>query len=297
MGRPPRTETGPSPSIAIVKQALADQGMRQAELAEATGLSKDHISRILLGKVAFPKSRDTLQAMAQALGLDPLVFLEYRRQLSVLPESTRRLAAHLRQAGISQAEFIRRIPAYSEGHLQLILRGGTPFPKDPKTIELFAEAAGADPFMFPEYMPLGEWRDRVIQAAQRALDPADAGVFTHLWSKIERQFQALQAEEAHFEDRLLAHFLDRHFGGKRAGEDPELDDALGYLPPLSQYQPEVKRILEAMHARQMPLRALASAAGEAEEALGAVLRGQMRLKDPALARKLCHVLGIEGGPL
>ncbi|HEY9720836.1 MAG TPA: helix-turn-helix transcriptional regulator, partial [Oscillatoriaceae cyanobacterium] len=57
----------PSPSIALVKTALQEKGLRQQELAQRTGLSKDHVSRVLLGKVPFPHSRDTLTAIAQAL--------------------------------------------------------------------------------------------------------------------------------------------------------------------------------------------------------------------------------------
>ena len=107
MRRAEHKATGLSPSIELVKQALADKGLRQQELAAKTGLSKDHVSRILLGKVSFPKSRDTLTAIAQALDLDPLLFAEYRRQLQVLPESTRRLIAHLKAKGITQQTWIK----------------------------------------------------------------------------------------------------------------------------------------------------------------------------------------------
>jgi transcriptional regulator with XRE-family HTH domain len=287
-----------SPSVELVKQALAEKGMRQQELANQTDLSKDHVSRILLGKVSFPKSRDTLTAIAKALDLDPLLFPEYRRQLQVLPESTRRLIAHLKQAGITQQTWIRRIPSYSEGHLQLILRGGSPFPKDPETIEMFAKAAEADPFLFPEYLPIADWKPRLAEAASRALDKADQGVFMHLLNKLGQHFESQQVEEHGFPERLLRHFMAKHFGAP--GElvpDADLDDALTYLPPLEQYQPEVREVLRRIHERDLTVKALASAVGGDEDTLFALLNGQMKLKEGPIKSKLFKLLDIpEGGP-
>lgn len=290
----PAADAGPSPSVELLKQALQDRGMRQQELARRTGLSKDHVSRILLGKVSFPKSRDTLNAIAQALGLDPLIFKEYRQQLQVLPESTRRLVAHLKAHNIPQQEWIRRIPDYSEGHLQLILRGGSPFPKDPATIELFAKAAEAPPFLFPEYLPLGEWRERVAAAAGQALDKADLGVFLHLWGKLERHFQHVEAGVDSFEEKLMRHFLARAFGLERNAPtgDAELDDALSYLPPLEAYQPEVREVLRRIHERGLAIGEVASAIGEELETVFAVANGQMKLKEGPMRRKLFHLLEL-----
>lgn len=290
---------GLSPSIALLKQALQDKGMRQQELAKRTDLSKDHVSRILLGKVAFPKSRDTLIAIAQALDLDPLLFAEYRQQIQVLPESTRKLSAHLKAKGIAHQEWIRRIPEYSEGHLQLILRGGSPFPKDPQTILLFAQAAEASPYLFSEYLPLSDWRERVTGAAEQALDRADLGVFLHLWGKLERHFQRQEAEEQSYAERLLAHFLARHFSvpPPPAGQDPELDDALTYLPPLSAYQPEVRLILRRMHERALTVASLAPACGCEPDTLFAIANGQMKLKDGPVRRKLYQLLEITDADL
>jgi transcriptional regulator with XRE-family HTH domain len=288
--------TALSPSIELVKQALAEKGMRQQELATKTGLSKDHVSRILLGKVSFPKSRDTLTAIARALDLDPLLFSEYRRQLQVLPESTRRLIAHLKQKDITQQTWIKRIPSYSEGHLQLILRGGSPFPKDPETIEMFAKAAEADPFLFPEYLPIGDWKPRLAEAARRALDKADQGVFLHLLNKLDQHFQSQEVEEHPFAERLLRHFMARHFGPSPAPSDPELDDALTYLPPLEHYQPEVREVLRRIYDKGLTVKALASAIGGEEDTLFAILNGQVKLKDGPVKQKLFQLLDIPERP-
>ncbi|MFN3428521.1 MAG: helix-turn-helix domain-containing protein [Candidatus Sericytochromatia bacterium] len=286
-----------SPSVDLIKQALAEKGLRQQELANKTGLSKDHISRILLGKVSFPKSRDTLTAIARALDLDPLLFPEYRRQLQVLPESTRRLIAHLKQHGITQQTWIRRIPSYSEGHLQLILRGGSPFPKDPETIEIFAQAAEADPFLFPEYLPIADWKPRLAEAAHRALDKSDQGVFMHLLNKLAQHFEGQAAPEHGFPERLLRHFMAKHFAPDGAPADPELDDALTYLPPLDRYQSEVQSVLQRLYERDLTVKALSSAVGGDEDTLFAILNGQMKLKEGPIKTKLFHLLDIpEGGP-
>lgn len=305
MGRRGQIDPEASPSVALVRDALKDRGMRQQELADRTGLSKDHVSRILLGKVAFPRGRDTLHAMAQALGLDPLQFPEYRHQLQVLPESTRRLTSHLKAHGITQHEWIRRIlPQYSEGHLQLILRGGSPFPKEPRTIELFAQAAEADPFLFSEYLPLADWKDRLLAAAEIALDPTDTGVFKHLLGKIERVMAHRDAAEEDFGERLLKRFLARAFDspyGRGPGEDgdrgplpvdPELDDQLTYLPPIGQYQPEVRAMLRALHASGLRVAELAERAGVEADTLFAVANGQMKLKDGPLREAVFRTLGI-----
>lgn len=293
MGRRGQIDPEASPSVALVRDALRDRGMRQQELAERTGLSKDHVSRILLGKVAFPRGRDTLHAMAQALGLDPLQFPEYRHQLQVLPESTRRLTAHLKARGITQHEWIRRIvPQYSEGHLQLILRGGSPFPKDPRTIALFAEAAEADPFLFPEYLPLAEWKERLVAAAELALDPTDTGVFKHLLAKVERVLAQRDATEEDFGERLLKRFLARAFETAPLPPDRELDDQLTYLPPIGQYQPEVRAVLRALHRAGLGVAELADRAGVDPDMLFAVANGQMKLKEGPVRDALFRALGI-----
>jgi transcriptional regulator with XRE-family HTH domain len=287
-----------SPSVALLKQALSEKGMRQQELARRTGLSKDHVSRILLGKVSFPKSRDTLNAIAQALDLDPLLFKEYRQQIQVLPESTRRLVAHLKANNIAQHEWIARIPQYSEGHLQLILRGGSPFPKDPETIELFAKAAGASPFLFAEYLPLADWDARVVQAAEQALDRSDLGVFLHLWGKLQRHFSTVEASNDSFEERLMRHFLARAFAGESAPTgDAELDDQLSYLPPIDAYQPEVRAILRAVWQRGMSIAEVAEAVGAERETVFAIANGQMKLKDGPIRRKLIHLFELKPADL
>ncbi|HEY9720702.1 MAG TPA: hypothetical protein V6D47_01730, partial [Oscillatoriaceae cyanobacterium] len=174
------------------------------------------------------------------------------------------------------------------------LRGGSPFPRDPQTIELFAAAAEASPFLFPEYLPLKEWRTRLQQAAELALDKADQGVFLHLLGKIERHFDNLAVGEASFEERLLKHFLARHFG--HPTPDAELDDALAYLPPLEQYQPEVRALLKRMHERGLSVRALASAIGGDEATLFAIANGQMRLKEGPIKQKLWALLDLAEEP-
>jgi transcriptional regulator with XRE-family HTH domain len=278
--------------VALVREALVRAGLTQTELAAATGLTRDHLSRVLLGKVAFPRSRDTLHAMATTLGLDPLAFAEYRRSLQVLPESTRRLTAHLRSRGISQAEWIRRIvPRYSEGHLQQVLRGGVPFPREPEAIALFAEAAEAEPLLFPEYLPLEGWRPRLARAAKLALSPAEASELEALLDRLAQRLATLFDDADSFAERLLERFLAKAFGPAPA-PDPELDDALAYLPPLDSYQPQVRALLAAMHDQRLTVADLAGRTGLPRDELFALFNGQLRLKPGPTQDALRGALGV-----
>ncbi|MEB3327741.1 MAG: helix-turn-helix transcriptional regulator [Candidatus Sericytochromatia bacterium] len=291
MGRPGRISPDASPSVGLVREALARAGMTQTELAVATGLTRDHLSRVLLGKVAFPRSRDTLHALAVALGIDPLAFPEYRRSLQVLPESTRRLTAHLRARGISQAEWIRRIvPRYSEGHLQQVLRGGVPFPREAETIALFAEAAEAEPLLFPEYLPLDAWRPRLSRAAALTLPPPEARQLEALLDRLAQRLPATLDGDG-FAERLLERFLAKAFGPAPPA-DPELDDALAYLPPLESYQPQVRALLAALHDQRLTVAELAGRTGLPRDELFAIFNGQLRLKPGPTQDILSAALGV-----
>lgn len=293
MGRHGKIASDASPSVALVRAAIQELGLTQTEVAAASGLTKDHLSRVLLGRVSFPRSRDTLHALAEVLKLDPLSFVEYRQQLQVLPESTRRLIAHLKSRGITQAEWIQRIvPAYSEGHLQLLLRGGTPFPKEPETIELLAQAAEADPLIFGEYLPLAAWRARLLTAAERALPPAESQGFATALAHIERWLNNTQQGPDTFAERLLQHFMQRAFAGS-VPPDPVLDDALSYLPPIQQYQPAVQRLMRALFERGHTVGWLSAQSGVPPENLFAVFNGQLQLKPGDNARRLCDVLELD----
>lgn len=292
MGRKGRISADASPSVLLVRHALQARGLSQTELASAAGLTRDHLSRVLLGKVSFPRSRDTLHALAAALGLDPLDFPEYRHQLDVLPASTRRLIAHLKAKQITQAEWIRRIvPHYSEGHLQLVLRGGTPFPRDPEAIARFAAAAEADPLMFAEYLPLDHWRDRLEAAARRVLPETDAATFCALLSRLAGGLAAAEEAADPFAERLLQHFLQRTFNPAPAS-DPELDDALTYLPPFAQYQPEMQAVLRAIHAQRLDVARLSALTHIEADTLFALLNGQVKLKPGPIRTALYSALAL-----
>jgi transcriptional regulator with XRE-family HTH domain len=293
MGRHGKIASDASPSVALVRTAIKDLGLTQTDVAAASGLTKDHLSRVLLGKVSFPRSRDTLHALAEVLKLDPLLFVEYRQQLQVLPESTRRLIAHLKARGITQAEWIQRIvPAYSEGHLQLLLRGGTPFPKEPADIELLARAAEADPLIFGEYLPLATWRDRLLAAAERALPASEAQTFAGALQQIGHWLNNTQQGPDTFAERLLQHFMRKAFTGT-APVDPVLDDALSYMPPLTQYQSAVQRVLRALFDQGRTVEWLSAHSGVPPEDLFAMLNGQLRLKPGETAQRMAQALGLD----
>lgn len=297
MGRRSTTNGDASPSVALVREAIKTLGLTQTEVAAASGLTKDHLSRILLGKVSFPRSRDTLHALSSALKLDPLVFTEYRQQLQVLPESTRRLIAHLKAKEITEGEWIQRIvPAYSEGHLQLLLRGGTPFPKEPADIELLARAADADPMIFMEYLPLDTWRDRLHTAAMRALSEPEAQSFIQALDAMAHWLRRSQDNVTDFSERLLQFFLRKTFESSPA-RDPVMEDALSYLPPYEQYQPATQKLLRAFFDQQLTIEALVSKTGLPADDLFAVFNGQLQLKPGDFATRVSEALGLDSASL
>ena len=107
----------------------------------------------------------------------------------------------------------------------------------------------------------------------------------------------LAAPEHGFPERLLRHFMAKHFDPAGAPADPELDDALTYLPPLDRYQDEVQAVLKRIYERDLTVKALSSAVGGDEDTLFAILNGQMKLKEGPIKTKLFHLLDIpEGGP-
>jgi transcriptional regulator with XRE-family HTH domain len=213
----------------------------------------------------------------------------------VLPESTRRLTAHLRARGISQAEWVRRIvPRYSEGHLQQVLRGTVPFPREPETIALFAEAAEADPLQFAEYLPLAAWRGRLTHAAAATLTREEADQLAGLLDRLALRLAARQDDADGFSQRLLEHFLARAFGPAPAS-DPELDDALAYMPPLESYQPAVRALLAALHAQRLSVAELARRTGLPRDELFAIFNGQLKLKPGPTWHTLHEALGVSSG--
>ena len=281
-----------SPSVTVVQEAMARLGLRQVHLATMVGLTKDHLSRILLGKVAFPRNRDTLRAFADALKLEPFIFREYREQLQVLPESTRRLVAHLRTRGMSEQMFVERVQGYSAAYVQVLLRGGAPFPKEPEAIERLAAAADCSPFVFDEYVPLATWRPRLSKLASDCLPEALQRHFADALDQMHAHVRALIQAEPSFEAQLLRDWLARQFDSLQASGDPVFVDALAYLPPLSSYQPVVRVVLRKLYHSGLDVEQLAMATDTDPSELYAIANGQITLQPGPLQDQLLQYLQI-----
>lgn len=281
-----------SPSVVVVQEAMARLGIRQVQLASMVGLTKDHLSRVLLGKVSFPRNRDTLRAFADALKLEPFIFREYREQLQILPESTRRLMAHLRTQGISEHAFVDRVQGYSGAYLQVLLRGDAPFPKDADAIERLAAAAGCSPFVFDEYVPFVNWRPKLLQLASECLPEELRRHFEDALDRMQAHVRALVQAEPSFEAQLLRDWLARQFDGLRSSEDSVFVDALAYLPPLSSYQPVVRVVLRKMYHSGLAIEQVAAATGIEASELYAIANGQIMLPPGQLHERLVHYLQI-----
>lgn len=291
MWQPPSQRRPASPSIELVKQALARKGMSQIAFAKAVDLTKDHVSRVLLNKVSFPSARDTLSRIAQALDLDPMAFREYREALVILPPSTRKLVNCFRLNGMTQEAFSEKVKCYTEGHLMLILRGGTPFPRDPAIIEHLSAAAGCSPFLFEEYLPLEQYRERMARAADLALPAHEAKAFKRSYDALRRGLQALDGVS--FEERRLRRFLERTFGTEQLPPDEELDATLAAFPPSTAYEPLAWACLRGLYHKGWSLAELALAIPQADEdELWAIVQGQIRIP-AALRSALIDVLEVE----
>lgn len=262
--------------------------MSQKDLAREMGIPKDQLARILGGKVPFPRNRQLLTTMARALGMDPSDFPEYRERLNVLPESTRRLVDHLRTVGMPMEGFARRLKRLDESQAQLILRGGAPFPRDPAIIEDLAQAAETTPFLFVEYLPLGELKERLLKAADMALSPESLLVFRDLLGTVEHHLELLDTQG--FDERVVMRMLDRSAG---ATEDEPLDDMLAFLPRFADLQPEVQRVLRAMRDRRWTPTELAARSGVDLDELFAYAKGQLKLQNPDVLARLEHALTKE----
>lgn len=275
-----------SASIELVREALARRRMSQKDLAKGSGLKREDLSRILSGKVPFPRNRALLTAIARTLGMDPADFPEYRAQLAVLPESTRRLLDHLRAVGLTSEQLSERLARLETNHLELILKGGAPFPRDARLIEDLAQAAGTTPYRFGEYLPLAEWQGRLLGAADEALVPADRATFERLLGAIGSYLERLDASA--FEESVVRRMVERA-GSQDPDESPE-DAMLAFLPPWEDLQPEVRQVLEAMQERGWTVRELSRRSGLDADELFAYAKGQLRLKDPAVLERLNRAL-------
>lgn len=279
-----------SASIELVREALARRRMSQKDLARGCGLKREDLARILAGKVPFPRNRALLGAIARTLGMDPAEFPEYRAQLAVLPESTRRLLDHLNATGLPPKDLKARLTRMEPNHLELILRGGAPFPRDPRLIEDLAQAAGTTPFLFLEYLPLDDLRSRLLGACRLALEPADQTTFERLLAEIGAHLDRLDASS--FDEAVVRRMVERALGKEPAGEAPA-DGMLAFIPRWEDLQEDVRRVLEAMSVRGWSVQDLARCSGVDADELFAYAKGQMRLKDPAIGARLMRALDME----
>lgn len=266
-----------SGSIERLRTAMVRQRLSQRELAGRCDLPREQLARILAGKVPFPRHPQLLQRLAEALGLDPADFPEYRERLPVLPEASRRLLAHLEATGMSVEAFKQNVTRLHDDQLRLILSGGAPFPTDPRIIEDLAKAAGASPFLFNEYLPLDRLADRLEAAAKLALDPAAAAAFCLSLERMATHLERLPVAS------LDAQVLSRMRSG--ASQDP-LGNLRAFLPRWEDLQPIVREVLDGLEARNWQLDELAGRAQVDPDELLAYLKGQLRLKDEALIGRL-----------
>ncbi len=175
-----------SDSRLLVRRLLEERGITQAAFSARCGLSKDHVSRILRGSAPFPRGRRTLLRMARALEIAPERFAEFVAAQGAATPSARSVVSRLAAAGVDLDAFRAQVSRYSPGHLRAILAGRAAFPKDRAAIAEIAQACGALPQEFAEFLPSNREQERWLEAARLALDPEDFGVYRHLTEKLVR---------------------------------------------------------------------------------------------------------------
>ena len=171
-------------SRGVLRRLVAERGLTQAEFAARCGLSKDHVSRILRGAVAFPRRRETILRMARELGCEPAAFPEWQHVRKGASPSGRAILERLARVGMDESAYVARVPRFSPGYVRAILAGRVAFPRDPRAVKVLAGAANASPTEFPEYLPDSGARELWLELARQALDPHDFGVFEYLLEKV-----------------------------------------------------------------------------------------------------------------
>ena len=152
----------PSFSIKVVLDRLAVLGLSKTELARRLGVSQDYVYRILNGRIAFPRARETLERIAAAIEVDPFVFPEYRERDELLSLSTRLVWERMKERGMSRDELFQAMGGgISRPYFNSIMRGDQPFPTNRAFIQLFALALELPPTVFQEFghKPAPRWED------------------------------------------------------------------------------------------------------------------------------------------
>ena len=156
-----------SPSIRILREALVLRGISRKRFVQEADLSYEYVSRVMNSKVNFPAVRETLERFAQIAELDPMVFVEYRKLVQNLPESTRKLWKYMEEQHIHRRDFADRV-GFSKTYAYEILRGDVPFPNNPAVIEKIASAVNVSPDVFAEYLaPVLDWANENPQAVEQ----------------------------------------------------------------------------------------------------------------------------------
>lgn len=152
MIRKPHRRGDTGTSAELVRRRLLELGLSKTDLARRVGVSPDYIFRILNGRVPFPRVRETLEQMAEALGVKPEDFTEYRTLAQAVPPSTAVVWSRMKELGMDREALYQALGGrLSRPYFNSILRGDQPFPTNRAFVNLFALALDLNPESFPEF--------------------------------------------------------------------------------------------------------------------------------------------------
>lgn len=256
--RQPQRKGDADSSAGLVRRRLAELSLSKTDLARMVGVSPDYIFRILNGRVPFPKVRETLEALAEALGLAPEAFAEYRLLLQAVPPSTALVWSRMKALGLDREGLFQALGGrLSRPYFNSILRGDQPFPSNRAFINLFALALELEPEAFPEFQV------RPQERRGQRLSPGE----------VEAKALALCFQAA------LIH------GGYGEGPGPELKIlaplAQGLLPAQAQCPALPGAVLARCAAMALSFEELALVAGCSSEALLDLVRALQAPWSPA----------------
>lgn len=241
-----------TPSVLVVLEQLKRLGMTKAELAQRLGVSQDYIYRILNGRIAFPRARETIARMAAIIQVDPYRFAEYRELDGALSVSARLVWQRLRELDKTREDLFQALGGrISRPYFNSILRGDQPFPTNRAYIQLFALALDLPPTAFVEFGPqqAPRWEARDLLEAE------------------ERTYQLF------FDAMMAAYGYARHPMSLTVLELPKV---LAFFQPKAAYAGDLDAILTRMGELGMGFRELEKVSGVPSRQLRALLSAASR---------------------
>jgi transcriptional regulator with XRE-family HTH domain len=263
-------------SLLLIKQRLKDLGFTQKVFAEHMGWTKDHTSKIILGKLPLPRQTATLRKVAEVLQFDPLLLEEYRAQFPVLPPTIRRMKEAFNLLKLDLDTYAEQVGIYSHGHLKLMLSAQTPLPKNREDLLALLKPLNIPPHTVSEYLNLVEYQPDVLILAQEALTPTE-------YQQFQQSYQAVLTLQNSYQDPFSDRFEKRvilTLAQQKLTQNKQTDDQsrlLRLTAPFVHLSETIQQWLDVIAKTPETLDNLDGLEQEDKLTLFAALKGQVEL--------------------